>query len=65
VDVVDTTGAGDAFTAGAIAALVGGESLGSALAFANAVAAATTTGAGAMTTLPDRETVARIVSGAE
>jgi fructokinase len=57
VDVVDTTGAGDAFTAGVIAALSAGESLAEALAFANAVAAVTTTGAGAMTALPTRETV--------
>lgn len=57
VDPVDTTGAGDAFTAGAVAALSAGESLAEALAFANAVAATTTTAAGAMTALPDRETV--------
>jgi fructokinase len=52
--VVDTTGAGDAFTAGAIAALAGGESLAEALAFGNAVAAVTTTRTGAMTALPTR-----------
>lgn len=57
VDPVDTTGAGDAFTAGIIAALVDGEVLPEALAFANAVAAVTTTAAGAMTALPDREAV--------
>lgn len=54
VDVVDTTGAGDAFTAGTIAALAGGESLDEALAFGNAVAAVTTTRTGAMTALPTR-----------
>jgi fructokinase len=59
VDPVDTTGAGDAFTAGAIAALSGGEDLEAALGFANAVAATTTTAEGAMTALPGREAVAR------
>jgi fructokinase len=58
VDPVDTTGAGDAFTAGAIGALVDGEGVEEALAFANAVAAAATTAAGAMAALPDREAVA-------
>ncbi|WP_135534065.1 carbohydrate kinase family protein [Halostella pelagica] len=58
VDAVDTTGAGDAFTAGAIAALVAGQSLDESLAFANAVAATTTTEKGAMTALPGRDEVA-------
>lgn len=62
VDPVDTTGAGDAFTAGALAALHEGESLEEALAFANAVAAVTTTAEGAMTALPDRNSVADIRS---
>ena len=53
VDAVDTTGAGDAFTAGVITALSDGEGLEEALAFANAVAATTTTAEGAMTALPD------------
>ncbi len=57
VDPVDTTGAGDAFTAGAIAALSDGRELGEALAFGNAVAATTTTAAGAMTALPSRDDV--------
>ncbi|WP_331232929.1 carbohydrate kinase family protein [Natronorarus salvus] len=57
VEPVDTTGAGDAFLAGAIAALVGGEDLDEALAFANAVASTATTAEGAMTALPDREAV--------
>ena len=49
VSVVDTTGAGDAFTAGALASLAGGETdLERVLAFGNAVAAASTTSAGAM-----------------
>jgi fructokinase len=68
VDTVDTTGAGDAFTAGALAALAGavgdaartedGEvSLSAILGFANAVAAVTTTSAGAMAALPTLEDV--------
>jgi fructokinase len=60
VDPVDTTGAGDAFTAGALAALSAGEPLAEALAFADAVAAITTTAEGAMTALPDRAAVAAL-----
>ncbi|MFB6250677.1 MAG: PfkB family carbohydrate kinase [Halobellus sp.] len=59
-DVVDTTGAGDAFAAGAIAGLVDGDDPDELLAFANAVAAASTTRRGAMTALPNRQTVAEI-----
>ena len=61
-DVVDTTGAGDAFVAGAIAALSDGADLEETLAFANAVGATATTAAGAMTALPDREAVRAIRS---
>lgn len=58
VEPTDTTGAGDAFTAGALAALADGEdSLSAVLSFANAVAAVTTTASGAMTALPNREAV--------
>ncbi|WP_458206262.1 carbohydrate kinase family protein [Haladaptatus sp. NG-SE-30] len=57
VSVTDTTGAGDAFTAGALASLADGEPLSEVLAFANAVAALTTTEPGAMTALPDRDSV--------
>lgn len=60
VDPVDTTGAGDAFTAGCIAGLVEGRGLEGTLAFANAVAARATTAAGAMSALPDREAVAEL-----
>lgn len=53
VDPVDTTGAGDAFTAGALAAFVDGTiDLEAVLERANAVAALTTTAPGAMTSLP-------------
>jgi len=57
VDAVDTTGAGDAFTAGAVRALADGAGLGEAVAFADAVAAVATTDAGAMTALPTRDAV--------
>ncbi|SNR51194.1 carbohydrate kinase family protein [Halorubrum vacuolatum] len=81
VDAVDTTGAGDAFTAGSIAALSGAigpnaesrttndgtggvgvedephDRLRETLAFANAVAARSTTGRGAMSSLPTRAAV--------
>ncbi len=57
VDVVDTTGAGDAFTTGLIAGshleLTDSETL----AFANRIAAEATTATGAMSALPTREDV--------
>jgi len=56
-DVVDTTGAGDAFLAGVIAALTTGVGPEETLAFANAVAAVATTASGAMAALPDRDAV--------
>lgn len=58
-DVVDTTGAGDAFLAGAITALIDEEGPTELLARANAVAALTTTTGGAMAALPDREALAQ------
>ncbi|WP_101297827.1 carbohydrate kinase family protein [Halegenticoccus soli] len=61
VEPVDTTGAGDAFTAGVVAALSEGKPLADALAFGNAVAALTTTAAGAMTALPTRDEVREFV----
>jgi fructokinase len=58
VDAVDTTGAGDAFTAGVVAALADGErDMEQTLARANAVAAASTTRRGGMSELPDPTTV--------
>ncbi|WP_227376628.1 carbohydrate kinase family protein [Haladaptatus halobius] len=60
ISVVDTTGAGDAFTAGALASLADGQPLAEVLAFANAVAALTTTEPGAMTALPTRDSVAKL-----
>lgn len=58
VDAVDTTGAGDAFTAGVVATLADGErDLERVLARANAVAAASTTEPGGMAELPDPDAV--------
>lgn len=61
IDAVDTTGAGDAFLAGAIAALVDESEPTATLAFANAVAALATTEGGAMTALPDRAAVDQLM----
>lgn len=61
IDTVDTTGAGDAFLAGAITALVANREPSELLAFANAVAALATTEAGAMTALPDRAAVDQLM----
>jgi len=61
IDAVDTTGAGDAFLAGAIASLAEDREPTDTLAFANAVAALATTEGGAMTALPDRATVDRLM----
>jgi fructokinase len=58
VDAVDTTGAGDALLAGAVAGFLDGEGPERALAFGNAVAALTTTEPGAQTAFPDRAEVA-------
>src|SRR5699024_6441639 len=55
VEPADTTGAGDAFLAGVLCGLTNGEPLDETLAFANAVAALTTTEQGAIAALPDRE----------
>jgi len=64
VEPTDTTGAGDAFLAGVVASFAGGGTdLPEALAFANAVAAVTTTAAGAMTALPTREAVRSVREG--
>jgi len=62
VDVVETTGAGDAFLAGAIAALQGTDPLADAVEFATAVGALATTGTGAMAALPDRDAVEALLS---
>ncbi|WP_226040746.1 carbohydrate kinase [Natrinema sp. DC36] len=61
VAAVDTTGAGDAFVAGAIAALRDDQEPADAVAFANAVAATATTAKGAMAALPTRDAVAPLL----
>ena len=60
VDVVDTTGAGDAFTAGAIRGLADGSGVSAALSLGNATAAATTTEPGAIDADVDRSAVDRL-----
>ena len=62
VDVVETTGAGDAFLAGSITALYERASLAEAVEFAVAVGALATTDTGAMTALPDRDAVEALLS---
>ncbi|OAQ53807.1 hypothetical protein HTG_05960 [Natrinema mahii] len=63
VDAVDTTGAGDAFVAGVIAALRDGDDLEGTVTFANAVGARATTDRGGMTALPTRAEVAALLEG--
>jgi len=62
-DVADTTGAGDAFTAGVVTGLLDKGAPEDILGFANAVAAASTRSEGAMTALPDREATRRVRVG--
>jgi fructokinase len=64
---VDSTGAGDAFRGGLIAAWLESDGTGrpeELLVFANAVAAVSCTARGAMAGLPDRAAVARVTGGA-
>jgi len=63
VDALDTTGAGDAFTAGVVARYEPGAALPETLRYASAVAALTTTAEGAMAALPGPEPVARLLEG--
>jgi len=60
VDVVDTTGAGDGFTAGAVRGLADGLGLSGAVSLGNATAAATTTEPGAVDADVDRSVVDRL-----
>jgi fructokinase len=61
VEVVDTTGAGDAFTAGVVARFEPEADLDGVLRYANAVAGLTTTAEGAMAALPTSEVVADLL----
>ena len=57
VDVVDTTGAGDAFVGATACELAGGASLGDAVRFATAASAISVTAKGAQSSYPDRSVV--------
>src|SRR5262245_9143487 len=65
VEAVDTTGAGDAFTAALTLALVEGQSLAETLRFACAAGAAATQHRGAQPSLPTRDEVRRILRDTE
>jgi ribokinase len=65
VDAVDTTGAGDAFTAALTLALVEGRLLAEALRFACAAGAAATQRSGAQPSLPTRDEVQRLLQDTE
>ena len=64
VEVVDTTGAGDAFVGNLAAALLAGRGFAEAVAWANAAGALASTAHGAVPSLPRREDTARLVEGA-
>lgn len=61
--VVDTIGAGDTFTGALAAAMARGEPLQDAMQWANAAAALSVTGRGAIAGMPARETVAALLRG--
>jgi ribokinase len=65
VEAVDTTGAGDTFTAALTLSLIEGQPLAEALRFACAAGAAATQHKGAQPSLPTREEVQRILRGTE
>jgi 2-dehydro-3-deoxygluconokinase len=64
VTVVDTTGAGDAFDAAFVVGYLEGQSLPDCVCFANATAALTTTGWGAVAPIPRRPDVDTLLAGA-
>jgi ribokinase len=61
MSVADTIGAGDTFTGALAAALARGESLPAAARWANAAAALSVTGQGAIGGMPTREAVAALL----
>ncbi len=63
VDAVDATGAGDAFTGAMLAELAAGRPMGDAVKFANAAAALSTLGYGAIAPLPHRAAVTAFLAG--
>jgi 2-dehydro-3-deoxygluconokinase len=64
VEVVDATGAGDCFCGAALARLAAGDSIWDAARYANAAAALTTTGFGAVAPLPRPDAVQRLLMSA-
>jgi ribokinase len=62
VHTIDTTGAGDAFAGALVAALIERQPLGAAVAFAHAAAAVATTRLGGLPSLPDRDSIAKLVN---
>lgn len=63
VDCVDATGAGDCFAGALLARMAAGDDFWMALRYANAAAALTTTGYGAVTPLPRPEQVRALLAG--
>ena len=61
VNVVDTTGAGDAFNAGLAVALTEGKNIKNAISFANATAALSTTRIGTANSMPLREEIDKLL----
>jgi 2-dehydro-3-deoxygluconokinase len=64
VECVDATGAGDCFAGSFLARLSAGDDLWSAVRYANAAAALTTTGYGAVAPLPRPDAVRALLAGA-
>lgn len=64
VPVADTIGAGDTFTGALVAALARGDSVEGALRWANAAAALSVTGEGAVGAMPDRDTTLSMLAEA-
>ena len=62
VNVLDATGAGDCFVGAFLARLTDGATLEAAVRYANAAAALTTTGFGAVAPIPVRDRVAQFMA---